>query len=795
MKSIRHMKSRVLALLLSLCMITALLPTVAFAADYDDTDGHWAEAEIDRWTEAGVVHGDGNGDFNPNSNMTRAESAQVFVNLLRLSAKADLSAYTDAGNGAWYDDALSKVVADGIMKGTSAATLSPETTLSREMMFVMIARALGVEEAETSDKDFADSDETHRWATGYINALVNMGVISGVDSNHIAPLADINRASVMAALDRLIGGYANEDGQTVEIVPGKITLIVAGDVAVTGEADPELPIIVTGEAGKVDMSKVEGNAVVQVNKSDVAIENAPAGTEIKAAEDAQNVTANGIDVSDDADKDVVIPEKKPTPSNPGSVTPLAPTTPSLDQVIADEIPNISEKMKSYATADWDAASHTLKVTISNDQTTITAVYNDIAGMLCAAFNKTRTTITKVQDKLNPKDGVILDIADDLQNSDLYTFVSGLYIQKDSEEAKSLKTLMTDGAGSAGQGKIVKLIGYHFTIDVTSGGSTTAYTIEFSCPSLDQVIADEIGAISNKMSYASLTWDGANHVLDVDISEGTTKLTTVYNDISGMLCTAFNKTRTTIAKVQDKLNSDQGVTLDIEDDLQNSDLYTFVAELYIKKDGGEATTLKQLMADNAGSTGQGQISKLVGYHFEIEVTPKSGTAVTYTIKFSGQPSLDDVINSEIGTISEKMDYASLTWTADNHTLAVVISDGEKSLMDVYNDIAEMLCTAFNKTRTTLSEVKDALNSSGENVQTLGLSSALTKENLATFVAGLYLQKDTGAAQSLREVMGAQAGSLSAGKISSLDGYHFTINVKSSAEGAQPVSYTITFANAQ
>ena len=39
MKNMRNKKSRVLALLLSLCMVMTLLPTMAFAADYDDTDG------------------------------------------------------------------------------------------------------------------------------------------------------------------------------------------------------------------------------------------------------------------------------------------------------------------------------------------------------------------------------------------------------------------------------------------------------------------------------------------------------------------------------------------------------------------------------------------------------------------------------------------------------------------------------------------------------------------------------------------------------------------------------------
>ena len=311
----KNAKKHVMALLLCLAMVLSLLPMTALAADYDDTDGHWAENEIDRWTEAGVVHGEGNGEFNPDGNMTRAEAAQVFVNLLKLKDKADITAYADVDPDAWYADAIAKVVKAGIMNGVASNAMAPEETLTREQMFVMMGRALGVEPADTCDKTFADGAETDSWAQGYINALVNMGVINGVDSTHIAPLDDINRASVMKALDSLIGGYAYEEGQTVEIVEGKITLIVADDVTVTGTADPGLPIIVAGEAGTVDMKDVEGEATVQVQVSDVAIENAPAGTEIKAAEDVENVTANDIDVSGDTDKDGVIPEPEPsTPS-------------------------------------------------------------------------------------------------------------------------------------------------------------------------------------------------------------------------------------------------------------------------------------------------------------------------------------------------------------------------------------------------------------------------------------------------------------------------------------------------
>lgn len=977
MKNMRNKKSRVLALLLSLCMVMTLLPTMAFAADYDDTDGHWAEAEIDRWTDAGVVHGAGDGEFYPNNNMTRAEAAQVFVNLLKLKTKADLSVYTDAGNGAWYDDALSKVVAAGIMNGTSATTLSPVTTLSREMMFVMIARALGVEEEATSDKTFADGEQTSAWAAGYINALVNMGVINGVDSNHIAPLADINRASVMAALDRLVGGYANTDGQTVEIVPGKVTLIVADNVTVSGKADPDVPIIITGEAGKVDMGKVEGEAVVQVNKSDVAIKNAPVGTEIKAAEDAKNVTANDIDVSKDTDKDVVIPEpskpgtggtggtgtgggnggggyippaKKDTTtaatidgiietgreavnktmkyatiekfetdksprevtvtiydgtttvgtvynniintlvdalkSNADKVTSITAVTDingqsvteetegqaykktltlsgsvsnndviafvkalvgtsynqgtaisgldgksfvvevsdagrddvlttvqykvtfkvgGLDAVIEKEIPALDQQM-DYADLKWnnENSKHTLEVSITNGATQIGTVYNDIGGALCTAFNKVRTTLGSVKDNLANKDesASTLDIEDDIQPNDLVDFIKGLNLKKNgSNDTVKLTTLLSSGRLSS----IAGLNGYYFEIAVTpktgdeQSTNPVIYKIEFTgaVPTLDEVISAQIDDISAKMSYASLNWDGSKHTLTVDISNGDTTIGTVYNDIAGMLCSAFNQTRTTLTSVEDSLNSteDSEAKLGLDQDLTDTALKAFVSKLYLKKDSETKSLLEVLKGAEQEAAGQSsKISALSGWSFVINVTSneESAEAVPYTITFSGAPTLDAVIGAEIETIDEKMTYASLDWNADSHTLAVTIDNGETSIGQVYNDIGEALAQAFNKAKSNVSKVEDALNN-GEDKASLELNNNITNTTLAGFIPKLHFTHG-GSTQALSTYLAsASQQGMKAAEISVLAGGQFEINVTGGGDNAQPVKYTISFAN--
>ena len=119
------MKKRIISILMTLALLMTLLPVTAFAAGYTDTHGHWGEAAIDRWTDYNIVSGKGDGIFDPNGSMTRAEAAQVFANLLKLEYKADLSGYTDVGRGKWYDDPIAKCAGAGIMEGSGSGIMDP----------------------------------------------------------------------------------------------------------------------------------------------------------------------------------------------------------------------------------------------------------------------------------------------------------------------------------------------------------------------------------------------------------------------------------------------------------------------------------------------------------------------------------------------------------------------------------------------------------------------------------------------------------------------------------------------
>ena len=60
--------------------------------------------------------------------MSRAQAAQTFANLMKLTWTADISGYTDVPTGAWYAGAVSRCVAAGILTGTGGGSTQTSIT-------------------------------------------------------------------------------------------------------------------------------------------------------------------------------------------------------------------------------------------------------------------------------------------------------------------------------------------------------------------------------------------------------------------------------------------------------------------------------------------------------------------------------------------------------------------------------------------------------------------------------------------------------------------------------------------
>ena len=109
------------------------------ANDWYATAVNWAAA-------SGITSGTGDGNFSPNTAITREQLAAILMNYAAykgedVSARADLEGYTDQPS-TWAQEAISWSVAEGLLTGVTADTLQPQGAATRAQVAAILQRFL-----------------------------------------------------------------------------------------------------------------------------------------------------------------------------------------------------------------------------------------------------------------------------------------------------------------------------------------------------------------------------------------------------------------------------------------------------------------------------------------------------------------------------------------------------------------------------------------------------------------------------------------------------------------------------
>lgn len=188
-----------LALLLALAMVlTTFAATTVSAQTFSDTQGHWAESLIGKWSDNGVINGYEDGTFRPDNNITRAELAKIIATAKNYTAEAEIS-FTDVAGDEWFVSDLKKCVAQSVIGGYEDGTFRPDEYITREEASTMFARAYNIN--ATALLSFTDSADISPWAQNAVTALVGANVISGYEDGSFMPKNPITRAEVVKILD------------------------------------------------------------------------------------------------------------------------------------------------------------------------------------------------------------------------------------------------------------------------------------------------------------------------------------------------------------------------------------------------------------------------------------------------------------------------------------------------------------------------------------------------------------------------------------------------------------------
>lgn len=94
-------KHRFMALIVMLMFALTMAAPTAYAEDFSDIKGHWAEAQIKQMAAEGIVKGYPDGTFRPDGLITRAEFAVMVVQAFKLSNSKGQT-FTDT-DGHWAE--------------------------------------------------------------------------------------------------------------------------------------------------------------------------------------------------------------------------------------------------------------------------------------------------------------------------------------------------------------------------------------------------------------------------------------------------------------------------------------------------------------------------------------------------------------------------------------------------------------------------------------------------------------------------------------------------------------------
>lgn len=177
------------------------LPEVADPNDTGVAD--W----LDTVNHNSYLNGYPDGTFQPGGNMTRAEVAQMFYNLLLNKDVAVTVSFSDVNSERWYATAVNTLASLGIITGVGNEKFAPERAITRAEFTAIAMRFAKLD--KTGINIFSDVQQSD-WFYDYVIGSIQYGWITGYSDGTFRPNATISRAEVTTITNRMLGRAADE---------------------------------------------------------------------------------------------------------------------------------------------------------------------------------------------------------------------------------------------------------------------------------------------------------------------------------------------------------------------------------------------------------------------------------------------------------------------------------------------------------------------------------------------------------------------------------------------------------
>ncbi len=181
---------------------------------FPDVSGHWAQTFVNEAVKQGLFKGDGNGNFNPDDNVTRAQFITVLWRMAGNESVNIETPFVDIQNQIpEFQKAIAWGYAKGYINGISETAFDPESFITREAGMKILhsysGGNIGIEAYlyPIYDDAFKDSSEISQWAKSSVYWGIYNKIISGASEDTLLPKGNATRAQ----LAKILVNYLNID--------------------------------------------------------------------------------------------------------------------------------------------------------------------------------------------------------------------------------------------------------------------------------------------------------------------------------------------------------------------------------------------------------------------------------------------------------------------------------------------------------------------------------------------------------------------------------------------------------
>ena len=170
----------------------------------DVSEDDWYYEAVRFVQERGLMNGIGNGNFAPNTQLSRAQLAQILFNKAGRPGVNYLLTFPDVASEAWYTEAIRWTASQGIVGGYGNGTFGPNAPITREQLSVMLWRYSGSPAATSKELNFNDEAEIGGYTQEALRWAVENGILNGYGDGRLGPKGQATRAQVAQMLKNFI---------------------------------------------------------------------------------------------------------------------------------------------------------------------------------------------------------------------------------------------------------------------------------------------------------------------------------------------------------------------------------------------------------------------------------------------------------------------------------------------------------------------------------------------------------------------------------------------------------------